>query len=423
MADTGVAAAAPLREEPATLTHPLVDSVVDLTSCLSSLEGGTGPFALDAERAGGFRYSQRAYLIQIHREGSGTWLLDPVAFVPDDFQPLSQLLADDEWVLHAANQDLPCLAELGLRPPRLFDTELAGRLLGDERVGLSTMTERYLGFGLAKEHGAADWSQRPLPDAWLRYAALDVDVLLPLRAALAEALEAADKERWAAAEFEFVRTAPPAAPRSDPWRRIKGLSSRRPRELAVARELWQERDRIARASDLAPGRVLPDSAIADLTSKRPATPTQAARIIGRRRGAKRGDVWSKAIARGIALPPSDLPTSRTAGTDIPHHRHWDRLNPAAAARYRCAASALEALATTRTLPRENLLGGRTLRTAIWTLTPEDVLPPPACDESSLTAALREAGAREWQIMLVCDDLVAAIASSDRTPSEPVPTGE
>ena len=167
-------------------------------------------------------------------------------------------------MLHAANQDLPCLAEVGLVPVRLFDTELAGRLLGLPRVGLGPMVEQLLGLALEKGHGAADWSRRPLPEDWLVYAALDVEVLIALRDVLAGLLEEQGKLEWARQEFEAVRTAPPPAPRAEPWRRTSGVHRvRKPRALAVVRSLWEARDRLAAERDIAPGRVLPDAAIVD----------------------------------------------------------------------------------------------------------------------------------------------------------------
>ncbi len=187
----------------------------------SELAAGTGPIAVDAERASGYRYGQRAYLVQIRRNGSGSFLVDPVAF--DDLSPLAEAINDAEWVLHAASQDLPCLSEIGLRPRELFDTELAGRLLGHPRVGLGAMTESVLGIGLEKGHAAADWSTRPLPEDWLRYAALDVEVLIDLRDALAAELDEAGKTEWARQEFAAIAAAPPAAPRVDPWRRTSGM--------------------------------------------------------------------------------------------------------------------------------------------------------------------------------------------------------
>ena len=152
----------------------------------------------------------------------------------------------------------PCLADAGMRPRKLFDTELAGRLAGLPRVGLGPLVEQMLGLGLAKGHGAADWSTRPLPPAWLTYAALDVEVLIELRDAMEELLDSQGKLDWARQEFAAIVAAPPAPPRVDPWRRTSGIHKvRDPRVLAVVRELWTARDNMARRRDLAPHRVLP----------------------------------------------------------------------------------------------------------------------------------------------------------------------
>jgi len=208
---------APIPLEPLRLRDglpPLTESPEALARAVTALAGGTGPIALDTERASGYRYSQRAYLIQIRRAGSGSFLIDPIALpgVPG----LAEVLVGPEWILHAASQDLPCLAELHLHPASLFDTELAGRLLGLPRVGLGPVVADLLGVSLAKGHGAADWSKRPFPAAWLEYAALDVEVLIELRDELDRRLLAAGKREWARQEFDAVRDAPPPAPRVDP---------------------------------------------------------------------------------------------------------------------------------------------------------------------------------------------------------------
>ena len=154
-------------------------------------------------------------------------------------------------MLHAASQDLPGLVSRA-GAPRLFDTELAARLLGMPRVGLAAVVAENLGLGLAKEHSAVDWSTRPLPGAWLRYAALDVEVLVELREVLAERLATPGRLEWARQEFEPVRTAPPPPPRVDPWRRTSGLHAvRSARGLAVARALWHARDGLAPPGHLA----------------------------------------------------------------------------------------------------------------------------------------------------------------------------
>lgn len=165
--------------EPSEGVPAVVDTQDGLTQAVDRLAQGSGPVAVDAERASGYRYGQHAYLVQMRRAGSGTVLIDPVPF--SSLAAVGQALGDAEWVLHSASQDLPCLRELDLAPAgALFDTELAGRLLGFERVGLAAMVERLLGWQLAKEHSAVDWSTRPLSRDWLRYAALDVEVLVDL---------------------------------------------------------------------------------------------------------------------------------------------------------------------------------------------------------------------------------------------------
>src|SRR5690606_33957227 len=171
----------------------------EIASAAALLARGSGPFAVDAERASGFRYSNRAYLVQIRRAGAGTVLIDPVGHGGDAVEvlaPVAQVLGTDEWILHAADQDLPCLAEIGMRPTALYDTELAGRLANFDRVNLAAMVQRLLGLQLTKGHGAADWSKRPLPGEWLNYAALDVEVLGDLRHAIAEVLQEQGKEGW-----------------------------------------------------------------------------------------------------------------------------------------------------------------------------------------------------------------------------------
>src|SRR3954447_11279219 len=122
---------------------PLTDTPPALADACAALAAATGPVAIDAERASRYRYSSRAYLIQLRREGAGTFLVDPIGF--DSLDPLQEALAGTEWILHAATQDLACLTEVGLVPSALFDTEPAGRLLGYPRVGLATLVETLLG--------------------------------------------------------------------------------------------------------------------------------------------------------------------------------------------------------------------------------------------------------------------------------------
>src|ERR1022692_3308111 len=304
--------------EPRDGMPPLVVTAEALAEAASALRAGTGPVAVDAERASGFRYGHRAFLVQLRRRDAGTVLIDPVAC--PDLSGVDAAIGDAESVLHAAGQDLPCLTELGFRPRKLFDTELAGRLLGYPKVGLGTLVEEVLGLSLEKTHSAADWSTRPLPQEWLRYAALDVEVLVELRDTLAEQLEVSGKADWAQQEFTAVLAAGPPPPRTDPWRRTSGIYRIRDRRgLAVVRELWLDRDRVARQRDLSPTRVLQDVAIIGAARSLPKDFKELAGIAGfNGRGARRyAAEWLRAVGRARAEPEAALPESSAPSGDGP----------------------------------------------------------------------------------------------------------
>ncbi|GAA3797687.1 ribonuclease D [Sphaerisporangium flaviroseum] len=388
--------------EPREGIPPVIEDPAALAAAVSAFAKGTGPVAVDAERASGYRYSGRAYLVQLRRAGAGSALIDPIAC--PDLSELDAALADAEVVLHAATQDLACLAELGFTPRRLFDTELAGRLLGYERVGLGTMVENVLGLRLEKGHSAADWSHRPLPEDWLRYAALDVEVLIELRDVLHDELAASGKLEWAQEEFASILAAPPSPPRTDPWRRTSGIHRVRTlRGLAVVRELWTLRDELARDTDLAPGRVLPDSAIVTAALEQPRTTkalTEIPPFTGRsaRRHLRE---WLNAIGRARVLSEAQLPQPSGPGDGPPPANRWADRDPAAAKRLAAARAAVAALAETHHMPTENLLQPEAVRRLTWE-------PPADLGEETVAARLRSLGAREWQIALVTAPLSTAL---------------
>ncbi|SDO50250.1 ribonuclease D [Geodermatophilus sp. DSM 45219] len=372
---------------------PVVETSTALVRYAEALAAGTGPVAVDAERASGYRYGQRAYLVQLRRAGAGTGLIDPIPL--PDLSVVQDAIADAEWVLHAANQDLPCLAEIGLVPSRVFDTELAARLAGLPRVGLGAVVESLLGYSLQKGHSAADWSTRPLPEEWLVYAALDVEVLVDLRDALAAILEEQGKTEWARQEFAAILAAGPPAPKADPWRRTSGVHGlRNRRQLGMLRSLWQARDELARRRDIAPGRVLPDAAMVSAVQADPRTEAALLELPVFRGRANRKLVgtWFGALARGRALPEADLPLHSRPGDGPPPVNRWADRDPAAATRLQAARAGLAQLATTHDLPVENLVSPDLVRRLMWT-------PPEPRDAGTVAAALRAGGAREWQVEL------------------------
>jgi ribonuclease D len=389
--------------EPREGLPPLIVTGDALADAVARLSAGHGPVAVDAERASGFRYGHRAFLVQLRRGGAGTVLIDPVAC--PDLSGLDAALADAEAVIHAASQDLPCLADLGYRPRRIFDTELAGRLLGYPRVGLGPLVEGVLGLSLEKSFSAADWSTRPLPEEWLRYAALDVEVLVELRDVLAEQLAEQGKAEWARQEFAAVLNAEPGPPRADPWRRTSGIHRvRNRRGLAVVRELWLERDRIAQRRDLSPTRVLPDAAIVEAARTLPARPADLATIPGFiGRGARRHTAeWLRAIGRARAQPERELPALSARPSDGPPPAHrWPERDPDAAARLTAVRTVVAALADEHHLPTENLLPPDAVRRLAWQ-------PPEPVSAEAVAAALAGYGARPWQVELTSVPIAKAL---------------
>ena len=388
--------------EPRGGVPPVVETASALEDVVRRFAAADGPVAVDAERASGYRYSQRAYLVQLRREGAGTALIDPIAC--PDLSALSDALADAEWVLHAANQDLASLAGVGMCPQRLFDTELGARIAGYERVGLATMSEIVLGQQLAKEHSAVDWSRRPLPEPWLRYAALDVEILVDLRDALERELERQGKLTWAHEEFAAILAAEPAPPRTDPWRRTSGIHKvRSRRQLAVVRALWTARDELARARDVAPGRLLPDSAIVAAATAAPASAEALGRLPGWGGKATRrlvAGMWP-AVERALAEDDASLPRSSVPGDGPPPASRWPDRDPVAAERLARARAAVGEIAAEHGLPVENLLSPELVRRLAWT-------PPTPADPDQVAAILRTGGAREWQVALTAGALAGAL---------------
>jgi len=371
----------------------------ELLDAAAAIAAGEGSVALDAERASGYRYGQRAHLVQVRRDGAGSFLIDPIAC--PDLTPIDEAIGSAEWILHAATQDLACLAEVGLRPRQLFDTELAARILGLPRVGLAAVVEHYLGASLAKEHSAVDWSTRPLPEPWLRYAALDVEVLGELRNLMGVDLAMSGKSEWARQEFEALLSWTPTE-RSDPWRRTTGLASIKSRRgYAIVRELWYARDAIARDRDISAGRIASDKVLMEIAH---AGPTSVAELPqGHRPIARYGRQWVAAVRTALDLPEAELPERVVRSDGPPPQRSWADKNPRAAARLTATRTLLTAFAAEHTIPVENVCSPEPLRRVVWS-------PPADTGEAGFVEALRAEGVRDWQARIVAPMLAEAFAA-------------
>ncbi|MEY4101584.1 MAG: hypothetical protein RLZZ567_828, partial [Actinomycetota bacterium] len=367
----------------------IIESDAALKSAIAKLASGSGPIAVDAERASGYRYSARAYLIQIKRNRD-IFLIDPIPFTQANsplIKELNKVIQSDEVILHASTQDLPCLREWGLNPLKLFDTELGARLAGLPRVGLGALVEHFFQQSLAKEHSAVDWSLRPLNKEWINYAALDVELLIEIREDIAKLLKDNGKLDWALSEFQSILDAPPAAPREDPWRRTSGMHKIRKREhLAVVRELWLARDAIASKADVAPGRLLSDNAITELAVHSPLTTKafqKTLKPIGLRpRWMENVNVWIDAITRAQSV---ELPQMRLSGDGMPPIKQWREKFPERYAPLTHAREAVNQRAFELNMPAENLITPEFVRRVCWDQTRPEL--------SFVTEKLLKLGAR------------------------------
>jgi ribonuclease D len=415
----------PLEAEPVTLEtlaaprskYHLVTNSKELAVAIEQLASTAGPVAVDAERASGFKYSQRAYLVQLKTEHSDIFLIDPTTdsslVDSHEFSRLREFLADREWILHAATQDIPCLEELGLHPKAIFDTELAGRLTGQPRVGLGSLVESLLQIGLAKEHSAADWSTRPLPESWLNYAALDVELLHELRTSLQLLLEAQGKSEWANQEFENLLSFKPKPAKQDRWRGISGLSKVSDQlSLEVARQLWLGREELAIKLDVSPGRLIPDASILAVAIAKPRTRPELASLRSFNGRASRSylDLWWDALQS--ALKATVLPPVRAERTEgIPNHRNWAAKYPEADRRLRHAKNALTQISEKANVPLESLLTPDFLRQICFA-------PPEPATLESVSQTLTGFGARRWQVDLTANAITDSITRLDEPDQKP-----
>jgi len=379
----------------------LIDNQESLINCCNNLEKDEQPYAIDAERASGFKYSQRAYLLQISSATSDIYLIDPTSI--KDLTPLRQLLNNKSWILHAATQDLPCLFELELTPGEIFDTELAARLLSLPHVGLGGLLEDELQITLDKEHSAADWSKRPLPQDWLVYAALDVEFLHQLRKSLKQKLIDNNKLNLAQQEFKALCSWQSPGLRNDPWRRTSGMHEvRGGQDSAIVRQIWLKRDEIAQQRDIAAGRVLNDAGIVEIAAKKPKTVQELKDLASiKYRPAKNdAEIWFEQLQIALQLGPDQWPVKQKGAESYPAPKSWLEKRPEAYHRLQFVKAQLHKLSEELLIPVEHLCSPDLVKKWCWDK-PTDQL-------ETINDWLISQGARAWQAQNLAPVLLSSL---------------
>ena len=378
-----------------------IDDQSSLDNLHRELPISTTAIALDAERASSFRYTSRAYLIQLYVQGIGAIVIDPLS-VPD-LTKLSSWVNRHCVLLHSATQDLECLRELGIHPQNLFDTELAAKLLGKPKVGLQALLESELAVHIEKEHSAADWSQRPLPENWLHYAAQDVEHLLALHASLLQQLESQKRMQWAIEEFMFLTTWQPKVV-TERWRRTSGLHKvKQRRHLAAVKSLWTARDEIASSSDRAPTKVLRDEALVELALSKLSTPSEIQAMLKQKYRVRvdHSAKWWEALETARLLDDEDLPEFHQRNPNgLPPIKAWQEKNPAAASRFQKARNQVLVIAKDLEIAPEVLINPETIRQVSWHFD--------HWDSEFLRGEFDRLQSRPWQVSLIFDEVFNAL---------------
>lgn len=259
----------------------LVEDQAALGAMLRELEGER-EIAVDTEADSFFSYREKVCLVQISA-GDRDWIVDPLAGL--DLAPLGGLLADPERtkVFHDGEYDILILKrDFGFDFRNLFDTRVAAAALGTETPGLASVLRDNFGYELDKTQQRSDWSRRPLTAKQIHYAQLDTRFLVPLMHLQRKQLAEAERLMVVESECErLVRIEPPDTSFDpDEWVRLRGARTLPPAGRSALRELFIERDRIAREVDVPPFRAVRNDVLVAIARRRPRNVRELGQIPG-----------------------------------------------------------------------------------------------------------------------------------------------
>src|SRR3954471_7457606 len=300
-----------------------VDTIV---SDLAQRARETGRLGIDTEFMGEGRYRPLLCLVQVVVEGDGEGgevrveVLEPLG-AGFDAAPLADVLADPdvEIVLHAGRQDVALLRRVWETDVRnVFDTQVAAGFAGRRaQLGYEALLSELLGVRLRKSASFTRWDARPLSQEQVHYAREDVLHLLQLADALQDELSERGRLEWAREECRALEDVSDERDADAIFARLPRINSLDPAQRAVARELVEWREGVAREGDRPVPSVLPDAALVEIAKRRPQSMERLAQIRGLNEGTlrRRGPAIVGVVERGRARAPIPTDGVRTPPPD------------------------------------------------------------------------------------------------------------
>lgn len=265
--------------------------------------------AVDLEADSLHSYREKVCLLQF-TWGERTALVDPLPL--PHLEPLKPVLADPAVtkVFHAADYDIRSLRrDFDIQIRGLFDTMIASQFCGEEKWGLADLLLKYFDIALDKQYQRADWSERPLSEGMIRYAAEDTRHLFRLQRLLAERLDELGRRDWVAEEFALLEQVRMAENEGPLFLRFKGAGRLDRRQLATLEALLQWRDGEARRRDKPPFKVVGNTQLLNIALAAPGTSRAllAVEAMPPRVAHRYGAPLLAAVEGAHALPEGELP--------------------------------------------------------------------------------------------------------------------
>ena len=305
----------------------LVETSAGLKSIVKSLKREP-VLAVDLEADSMYHFQEKVCLLQL-AFGERNVVIDPLQI--QDLTPLKSVFASTQVqkVFHGADYDVRSLyRDFKIEINNLFDTELASRFLGIAETGLEAVLKSRFNVKLNKKFQRKDWSQRPLPEAMINYAAGDVKYLLPLARILEKELEEINRLAWVREECEFLSNVRPVQNDHEPlFVNFRGAGRLGSRSLAVLEALLRFRKKVARKKDRPLFKVFSNQSLMNLAIKKPPSlkHLEKTKLLSRKQIKMYGESIIEVIAKAMALPEADLPVYPRKKPKPVHPRVPDRI--------------------------------------------------------------------------------------------------